>query len=149
MGESQQVQGQGKSIELKRIVMVKAIVTEAFKENLIREMERSIRNTDMQLQQMDLQSKTYMEDLKKKGQMQQLTAFRNQLSQEKTRLNATKSDLLAKIEEAKRLVLGSEFVQGPLEGPVKVQVGDNLYRKVGAAEILVKDGVIIEMRNIE
>lgn len=148
MGEAQ-VAGQGKSLELKRIVMVKAIVTEAFKENLIREMERTIRNTDMQLQQMDLQSKTYMEDLKKKGQMQQLTAFRGQLTQEKARLNATKTDLLAKIEEAKKLVLGSEFVQGPLEGPVKVEVGDNLYKKVGAAEILVKDGIIIEIRNIE
>lgn len=140
---------QNKSLELKRIVMVKAVVTEAFKDNLIREMERTIRNTDMQLQQMEAQSKTYLEDLKKKGQMQQMTTFRNQLAQEKARLNATKGDLLAKIEEAKRLVLASEFVQGPLEGPVNVQVGDNLYKKVGAAEILVKDGVIIELRNIE
>jgi len=90
-----------------------------------------------------------MEDLKKKGQVQQLTTFKSQLSNEKAKITASKADLSSKMEEAKSLVLGSEFVQGPLEGPVNVTVGDNLYKKVGAAEILVKDGVIMEIRNVE
>lgn len=140
---------QEKTVELKRIVMVKAVVTEAFKENLMRELERAVRNLDAQALQMENQSKTYLEDLKKKGMMQQMTAFKTQLANEKTRISAQKNDMLAKMEEAKRLVLGTEFVQGPLEGPVNVKVGDNLYRKVGAAELLVKDGVIMEIRNID
>ncbi|MFA5097565.1 MAG: YlqD family protein [Candidatus Margulisiibacteriota bacterium] len=140
---------QEKTLELKRIVMVKAVVTEAFKENLVRELERAVRNLDTQGLAMENQSKTYLEDLKKKGMMQQVTAFKNQLAGERTRITAQKNDLLAKMEEAKRLVLGTEFVQGPLEGPVNVKVGDNLYRKVGAAELLVKDGVIMEIRNID
>lgn len=139
----------GKSLELKRIVMVKAVVTEAFKDNLVKELERTVYNMDMQLQQMENQSKNYIEDLKKKGMLQQVTTFKNQLSNEKARVLASKQDLMAKIQEAKNLVLGSEFVQGPLEGPVTVSVGDNLYKKVGAAEILVKDGVIAEIRNID
>ncbi len=138
-----------KSLELKRIVMVKAVVTEAFKDNLVKELERTVYNMDMQLQQMENQSKNYIEDLKKKGMLQQVTTFKNQLSNEKARVLASKQDLMAKIQEAKNLVLGSEFVQGPLEGPVTVSVGDNLYKKVGAAEILVKDGVIAEIRNID
>lgn len=138
----------GKKIELKRIVMVKAVVTEAFKDNLVRELERTVANMDMQLSQMENQSKDYMEDLKKKGMLQQITQFKNQLANEKARIQAQKQDLLNKIQEARSLVLGSEFVQGPLEGPVDVAVGDNLYKKVGAAEILVKDGVITEIRNI-
>lgn len=139
----------GKKIELKRIVMVKAVVTEAFKDNLVRELERTVANMDMQLSQMENQSKSYMEDLKKKGMLQQVTQFKNQLANEKARIQAQKQDLLNKIQEARALVLGSEFVQGPLEGPVDVAVGDNLYKKVGAAEILVKDGVITEIRNID
>jgi hypothetical protein len=138
-----------KKIELKRIVMVKAVVTEAFKDNLVRELERTVANMDMQLSQMENQSKNYMEDLKKKGMLQQVTQFKNQLANEKARIQAQKQDLLNKIQEAKGLVLGSEFVQGPLEGPVDVAVGDNLYKKVGAAEILVKDGVIAEIRNVD
>jgi len=136
-----------KEIELKRVVMVKAIVTEAFKANLVQELERAIKNLDAQAQQMDFQAKAYMEDLKKKGMVSQMTAFKHQMDEEKGRQTAAKADLQVKIEEAKKLVINSEFVQGPLEGPITVKAGDNLYKKIGAAEILVKDGVIQEIRN--
>lgn len=135
-----------KSIELKRVVMVKAIVTEAFKQNLINELERAVKNIENQMTQVETQSKNYLEDLKKKGLMQKAAAFKHQLEEERARQAAAKSDLMMKIEEAKRLQLGSEFVQGPLEGPVVVSVGDNLYKKVGGAEIIVKDGIIQEIR---
>jgi hypothetical protein len=137
------------SVELKRVVMVKAIVTEQFKDNLIKELDRAIKNIEAQQGQMEAQSKNYIEDLKKKGLMQKAVTFKNQLEEEKSRQSAAKSDLLLKIEEAKRLTVGSEFVQGPLEGPVNVAVGDNLYKKVGGAEIIVKDGIIQEIRGVE
>lgn len=137
-----------KSVELKRIVMVKAIVTEAFKQNLVKELERAIANIDTQLGQMEGQGKSYLEDLKKKGLMQKAAAFKHQFDEERSRQSAAKADLMMKIEEAKRLQIGSEFVQGPLEGPVNVAVGDNLYKKVGGAEIIVKDGIVQEIRGI-
>lgn len=138
-----------KSVELKRVVMVKAIVTEAFKDNLIKELDRAVKNIEMQESQIEAQGKSYLEDLKKKGLMQKAVTFKNQIEEEKSRQAAAKADLMLKIEEAKRLTIGSEFVQGPLEGPVDVSVGDNLYKKVGGAEILVKDGIIQEIRGIE
>jgi hypothetical protein len=137
-----------KAIELKRVVMVKAIVTEAFKENLTKELERAVANIDNQAAQMGERSKAYMETLKKKGLMQKAAAFKHQMDEEKSKQAAAKSDLLMKIEDAKKLKMGTEFVQGPLEGPVMVGVGDNLYKKVGGAEIIVKDGVIQEIREI-
>jgi len=136
-------------IELKRVVMVKAIVTDAFKDNLVRELERAVKNMEAQENQMEMQSTNYMEDLKKKGLMQKAAAFKHQLEDERARQAAAKTDLTMKIEEAKRLVLNTEFVQGPLEGPVKVGLGDNLYKKVGGAEIIVKDGVIQEIRGAD
>ncbi len=136
------------SIELKRVVMVKAIVTEPFKQNLVKELDRAVANLDAQMNQMEGQSKNYLEDLKNKGLMQKAAAFKHQLDEERARQAASKSDLLMKIEEAKRLQVGSEFVQGPLEGPVEVAVGDNLYKKVGGAEIIVKDGVVQEIRGL-
>jgi hypothetical protein len=137
------------AIELKRVVMVKAIVTEAFKDNLVKELDRAVKNLDMQLNQLEGQSKNFMEELRKKNQMAQLTTFKKQLDDEKARQAAAKTDLLMKIDEARKLVLGTEFVQGPLEGPVNVSLGDNLYKKVGGAEIVVKDGIIQEIREIE
>jgi hypothetical protein len=137
------------SIELKRVVMVKAIVTEAFKENLIRELERAIRNLEDQATKIEDQSKAYFENLKQKGMVQRANTFKQQLEDERARQIAAKSDLLMKIEDAKNLQLNNEFVQGPLEGPVEVAVGDNLYKKIGGAEIIVKDGIIQEIRGIE
>jgi len=133
-------------IELKRVVMVKAIVTEAFKQNLVKELERAVANIDAQTAQMDGRSKAYLDNLKKKGMMQKAAAFKHQMEEERSRQAAAKSDLMMKIEDAKKLQLGSEFVQGPLEGPVDVSIGDNLYKKVGGAEIIVKDGIIQEIR---
>jgi uncharacterized protein YydD (DUF2326 family) len=126
--------------------MVKAIVTESFKQNLVKELERAVNNLDAQATQMSGRSKSYLESLKKKGLMQKAAAFKHQLEEERAKQAAAKSDLTMKIEDAKQLQLGSEFIQGPLEGPVDVAVGDNLYKKVGGAEILVKDGVIQEIR---
>jgi len=135
-----------KSLELKRVVMVKAIVTEAFKQNLVKELERAIGNLEKQNSQMTERGKAYLDNLKKKGLNQKAAAFRHQIEEERAKQAAAKSDLMMKIEDAKKLELGSEFVQGPLEGPVDVKVGDNLYKKVGGAEIIVKDGVIQEIR---
>ncbi len=138
-----------KSVELKRVVMIKAIVTEAFKDNLIKELDRAIKNIDMQMTQVEMQGKNFMEDLKKKGLMQKAVSLKGQMDEERSRQQAAKADLLQKIEEAKKLTLNSEFVQGPLEGPVSVSVGDNLYKKVGGAEIIVKDGVVQEIRGTD
>ena len=135
-------------IELKRVVMVKAIVTDGFKANLDKELSRAIKNIETQEKQIEFQSKPHIEDLKKKGLMQQLNSLLRQLDEEKAKMGAAKADLNNKIVEAKKLKMGSEFVQGPLEGPVNVKVGDNLYKRIGAAEIIVKDGVIQEIRGI-
>jgi hypothetical protein len=135
-----------RSIELKRVVMVKAIVTENFKANLIKELERAVSNVENQAAQMTARSKGYYDNLKKKGLNQKAAAFKHQVEEEKNKQAAAKSDLLMKIEDAKNLQIGTEFVQGPLEGPVEVAPGDNLYKKVGGAEIIVKDGIIQEIR---
>jgi hypothetical protein len=134
-------------IELKRVVMVKAIVTEAFKENLANELRRAVKNIEQQISNIEVQAKKQIELLVKKGLKQKASLMKHQAEDERTRQMAARADLLMKIEEAKKLVVGSEFVQGPLEGPVDVKVGDNLYKKIGGAEILVKDGIIQEIRS--
>lgn len=136
------------SVELKRVVMVKAIVTDAFKQNLVKELERAVGNIENQVSQIEERGRSYLENLKKKGLNQKAIAFKQQVSDERARQSAAKTDLLMKIEEAKKLQLGTEFVQGPLEGPVVVEMGDNLYKKVGGAEIIVRDGIVQEIRGV-
>jgi len=40
------------------------------------------------------------------------------------------------------LQMGSYFMQGTVDGFVSVNVGDNLYEKLGGMEIFIEDGIV-------
>lgn len=135
------------TITLKRIVTIKVIVTDQFKQYLVSELERAIRNLQLQLQQVETYANQYIADLEQKNMAQQATAFRQQVAAEKQRQDLAIQELQKRIEEAKRLPLDSEFIQGTVDGLVQIKKGDNLYEKLGAMEITIKDGVIQKIAN--
>jgi putative N-acetylmannosamine-6-phosphate epimerase len=136
------------AIQLQRTVTIKVIVTEEFKNYLVAELERTIKNLDLQVQRMEEQGKMLIENLKKQGEKtkQQISTIVQQINLDKQQQSIAKADLLKKSEEAKGLKLGAEFVQGTVNGWVTVEKGDNLYKKIGALELIVKDGVIQEIK---
>src|SRR5438093_226033 len=73
-------------------------------------------------------------------------AIRQQLELERARQEATRAELEMRLREAQQLELNSEFAQGTVESLVEVKVGDNLFTKLSRAEIIVKDGIIMEIR---
>ena len=99
-----------KTLNLKRTVTIKAIVTEKFKEYMRYEIQRSIYN--LQTQGESPQTKERLEE---------------------AHLQLEAIDLLA---------LGSQFVQGVVDGFVTVSEGDNLYDKLGGMEVIVLDGIV-------
>ena len=76
----------------------------------------------------------------------QARAIRQQLELERARQEATRAELEMRLREAQQLELNSEFAQGTVESLVEVKVGDNLFTKLSRAEIIVKDGIIMEIR---
>ena len=137
-------------IELKRIVMVKAVVTRQFKDNLIAEIKRGLRNVEGELQSIAQQFMAMIEQARMDGADEGVLAgMRSRLDEEMGKRNAAKADMERKVFEAQRLELGSEFTQGPLEGPVTVRLGENLYQRIGGVEILVEDGEIREIREAD
>lgn len=66
------------TLTLKRIVTIKVIVTEQFKNYLVSELERAIRNLQIQMQQVEIYSTQYMTDLENKGMVQQVSTFKQQ-----------------------------------------------------------------------
>lgn len=138
------------SIELKRVVMIKAIVTEAFKENLVKELQRAKGNLEREFEQVGMRFQHMIEAHRARSpEPQAIEGLRTKMDEEMSSRHAAIADLEKKMAEARSLHLGSEFVQGPLEGPVTVGVGDNLYKKVGGAEIILQDGIIVEIRGVE
>jgi hypothetical protein len=139
-----------KSISLKRQVAVKAIVTETFKANASNEIQQSLQQMDLNLQQLEFQAKRAISDLEKQkpgpGDMDNLKA---QIEQERQRLLVSKNELLQRLNIIAQLELNTEFLQGTLDNYVSVSVGENLYDKLSNAEIILKDGVVVEIRGQE
>lgn len=131
-----------KTVTLKRTVTIKAVVTEDFKKYLTYEIQNSIKSLDDKLQQMEIQGKQLIEMLTKQGGSDQINSIKQQMDMERIQQRSAKEELVKRMDEAKGLPLDSHFVQGTIDGFVTVKVGDNLYQKLGALEIMIKDGLV-------
>ena len=131
------------SITVQRPVVIKTIVTEAFKRLYIADLEEAIKRVDMIVQQIDVQARRFELERQVTPQTRNMRA---QLELERTRQEAARIELQARVQEARELQLNSEFTQGTLDGVVDVSVGDNLFDKISRTEILVKDGIVLEIR---
>ena len=75
--------------------------------------------------------------------------LQEKLNEEKERLTDIRSEMDARLREVEKLEIGNEYRRGAIESFVEVNVGDNLYQKLGGAEVVVKDGVVVEFRERE
>ncbi|OFX28794.1 MAG: hypothetical protein A2Z07_11220 [Armatimonadetes bacterium RBG_16_67_12] len=126
-----------------RPVVVKAIVTETFKRQYLGELEDTVKRLDGVITQIDTQiRRTELE----RQISPQSRAFRQQLEVERSRQEAARMELQARIKEAEALEINSEFSQGTVESMVALSVGDNFFTRLARAEIIIKDGIVIEIR---
>jgi len=133
------------NVTLKRSVTVQIIVTEAFKEELKAELREAADAAQHRVEQIEFHSRQFLADLQRTD-LQQAMSARRQIETEKRRFEALREDLLRQLAEAENLELGSEYTRGTLESTVEVREGDDLVKKISGAEIVVKDGVIVEVR---
>lgn len=141
------------SLSLRRQVIIKAIVTDNFKQQASAELQAALQNLDMNLQQLEFQGKRAVADLEKKsispaGPMvqQQIDQLKGQIDAERNQLLAAKNDMLQKLNMIGQLEINSEFVQAQVDNYVDVAIGDNLYLKLSSPEVIVKDGIVVEIR---
>src|SRR5947209_15958187 len=130
-------------LTVSRPVVIKAIVTESFKRLYIQDLEDAIKRVDAFEQQLDSQIRRAELE---RTVTPQSRALRQQLELERARQEATRAELEMRLREAQQLALNSEFAQGTVESVVEAKVGVNLFTKLSRAEIIVKDGIIMEIR---
>lgn len=130
-------------ITVVRPVMVKAIVTETFKRQYLAELEDTAKRLESVIGQIDTQiRRTELE----RQITPQSRAIRQQLEIERSRQEAARMELAARIKEAEALELQSEFSQGTVESMVELSIGDNFFTRLARAEVILKDGIVIEIR---
>jgi hypothetical protein len=131
------------SITVIRPVVVKAIVTESFKDLYRRELADALRRVEEVCNQIDTQLRRV--ELERQV-LPQNRAVRQQLEVERSRQEMMRAELRDRLREAENLVLNSEFPQTTVESHVEIRLGDNLFSKLTRTEIVVKDGIVMEIR---
>jgi hypothetical protein len=131
------------SITVQRPIVIKTIVTEGFKRLYIADLEDAIKRIEAVVQQIDVQARRF--DLERQVSPQS-RVVRQQLEIERARQDAARAELMARLREAQELKINDEFTQGTIEGVAELRVGDNLFDKISRAEIVVKDGIVMEIR---
>jgi len=132
-------------LSIRRSIEVVVIVTEQFKQELRAELQLAAEEAQRRIEQMEVQSRRLLADLQRTDITQAMNA-RRQVEAERRRGDAIKQDIQRQIEETEKLEIGSEYPRGTLEGVVEVNVGDNLFKRLTGAQVVVKDGEIIEIR---
>ena len=134
------------SVIVTRAVSVRAIVTEELKKELVEELQGMADETQRRIDQMDFEARRYLAELQRTN-LNQAMAVRKQIEAEKSKHEGAKKDIMDRIADVQKLELDSEFPRMTLESTVEVKDGDNLLEKLGRTEIVVKDGVVVEIRN--
>ena len=132
-------------LTVKRSISVQVIVTEKFKEELRAELQEAAEATQRRIDQMEFQSRRFLADLQRTDLTQAMGA-RRQIEAERRRHEGMKQEIKRQLEEAETLEIGSEYPRGTLEGYVELKEGDELFARLGGSQIVVKDGVIVEVR---
>ncbi len=134
-------------IKVNRSIGIQVIVTEAFKQELKVELQEASDEVQRRSDQMELQSRRFLAEVQRTDLSQAMNA-RKRIEAERRRHEAMKEDIQRQIEEVDKLELGSEYPRGALESTVEINEGDDIVKKLTGSQIVVKDGVIVEIREV-
>lgn len=137
---------------LKRVVNIRAVVTQRWKDEVQQGLQGQINEVDSQLQQLEMQGQRAISEIKQQSLqppgpqvMQQIDNIQLQVNQKKSELLEQKNAVLQQLQEVQLLELNQEVIQGQVESIFQIGVGDNLVSKMNV-EILLRDGVVMEVR---
>ena len=74
-----------------------------------------------------------------------INQLREEIHQEREKQEQVKSNLSQKLAQVKQLEIDTLFTSGTYDAPVKIEVGDDIRAKLSQAEIIVKDGVVVQV----
>ncbi len=137
------------SISLKMPVTIKARLTEKLREKMIKELDEGISRAQLEVQQIEIQAKRAIQENEVPEptvtDIQRLNMIKQHFGEERQKRLDFIAESQQRREDAQKLVLGAEIVQGTLERQVEVHVGDDM-RELMNVEVLVEDDKIVAIR---
>ena len=137
------------SISLKMPVTIKAKLTEKLREKMIKDLDEGISRAQLEVQQIEIQAKRAIQENEVPEptvtDIQRLNMIKQHVGEERQKRLDFIAESQQRREDAQKLVLGAEIVQGTLERQVEIHVGDDM-RELMNVEVLVEDDKIIAIR---
>ena len=130
------------SLFVKRPVILKNVVTSEFKTRLTTELKHAIRQINRWFELEEFQSRRSITEAERQGIADQV---RKELNLERERQSQVRLNLQRKLDEVTQLEIDSIFASGTYDAPVKIGVGDDIRAKLSQAEIIVKDGIVVDV----
>ncbi len=132
-------------MQIIRDVQIKYVVTEELKSELSQEARRARQSLDTRIQQIDVEGRRVVERIQRENVVQ-AGQIREQIEQEKQQLLQYRREIEQRAREIDGLQLGDEIVRGRTQALDEVKEGDAVDKLLGPLEIVVKAGVITEIR---
>lgn len=142
-----------KSIKVKRPIKIKTVITDKFKQQAQEELSKEIHLLDTQIMQLELQSKQIQDQTSEfsnlfgDNSVDQIQQALDEISKRLQQMSELKNEMVSQKESISHLALNNVIITGSLENYVELRTGENIYEKFREAEILVKDGIIQEIKD--
>ena len=133
------------SVMVKREVVLRSIVTDGLRAQLLAEMQTAAEEVQSRIEQLDFQTRAYITDLQRTN-LQQAMTVRKQVDAEKKRHEDLLDALKERRAQVEELENDSEITRGTMESWVEINVGDNLRSVLGGVEIVTKDDEVVDIR---
>ncbi len=133
------------NIKLNRKVLVKSIVTEDFKNSFVTQLQHIRKEIEANIEKVKAEESRLLIS----GNLgpNELNAFRARLGKERESQEVAKQEVDDKIKEIEKLEIGSVYPYTSLDSMVEIKEGDNLFEKINQGEILVRDGIVISIKD--
>ena len=136
------------TLQIKRQITVRAVVTPRWKEDAERELSNAVSNADAQLSQLEQEGQQVIDEIRRQSAnpldprvQEQVGSVQQQVAAKRAEIEQQRGQMLEQQRQVRELEMGQIVEQGQLESVVEVRVGDNLVEKLQAA-VLVRDGVV-------
>lgn len=132
-------------LNLRVPVQVKIILTEDTKAQITGEINQAIQGIQRELDQIDFQSRKALQDAEKNGP-QALNAVQARINQEVGMRMERREQMMQQLVQIQQSPIGSEIPGGQIDTNVEVRVGDVWEDVIHGTEIVLRDGMVVEIR---
>lgn len=135
----------GGNMNIRVPISVKMVITEDYRKKIFEEINSSIEQVKLELEQLQFQHKRLLSEAQKKG-TEAVRIVQDRIGFEHKKRKEKLDRLMIQLDQVERLSDGEEILHTTVESEVDINIGDSWDGIFSQKEIVVKDGIIIDIR---